>query len=60
MTDSTQCQVPNTAEKERLIALLTIDGGSGTREIVTTPDSFGEGARSRFERSGSCFFMRCP
>jgi hypothetical protein len=34
---------------------------SGSRVILifrNTPVSFGEGARSRFERVGSCFFNR--
>ncbi len=39
---------------------LTIEYRWDDNGFYTTPDSFGEGARSRFERNGSCFFMRCP
>jgi hypothetical protein len=37
-------------------SLLTVRGSNGIYHCVTTPGSFGERARSRSERDGSCIF----
>lgn len=59
MTDTQAPLISNLAEKKRPIEYLTIEFGRANNGFSTTPDSFGEGARGRFERNGSCFFRGC-
>jgi hypothetical protein len=60
MTDTQTPLITNPAEMKRPEEYLTIEYGRGNNGLHTTPDSFGEGARGRFERNGPCLFWGCP